>query len=137
MDGLKAFIVAAGMALAGSAAAQDIVCHDPLKPMLRAELFFGRAIANGQRVNEAQWARFVARELTPRFPDGLTVLDGQGQWRDGARGAIVREPSRIVIIVTANDAPARAALDAAADAYKRRFKQKSVGIVMRPVCAAF
>lgn len=136
MDGLKVFIVAAAVALAGPAAAQDIVCHDPLKPMLRAELFFGRAIANGHRVSEAQWARFLARELTPRFPDGLTVLDGQGQWRDGG-GAIMREPSTIVIVVTANDVPARAALAAVAEAYKQRFKQKSVGIVVQPVCVAF
>jgi hypothetical protein len=134
---LKAFIVAAAFVLAEPAAAQDIVCHDPLKPMLRAELFFGRAMAGGQRVSAAQWARYVARELTPRFPDGLTVLDGQGQWRDGARGVVVREPSTVVIVVTANDASARAALTAAAEAYKQRFKQKSVGIVTRPVCAAF
>lgn len=137
MGKLKAFIVAAAIALAGPAAAQDIICHDPSKPMLRAELLFGLAIANGHRVSEAQWTRYVARELTPRFPDGLTVLDGQGQWRDGARGPIMREPSRIVVVVTANDAAARAALSAAAEAYKQRFKQKSVGIVTRPVCAAF
>jgi hypothetical protein len=105
--------------------------------MLRAELYFGRSLAHGNRVSETQWASFVACEITPRFPDGLTVLDGKGQWRDGARGAIVREPSKVVVIVMADDAGARERIDAVAAAYRQRFRQKSVGMVLEPVCAAF
>jgi hypothetical protein len=145
MGGLKAFIVASGLALSWvlslalpwPAVAQQPSCHDPLKPMLRAELYFGRSLAHGNRVSETQWARFVAREITPRFPDGLTVLDAKGQWRDGAYATIVREPSKVVVIVTADDAGARESIDAVAAAYRQRFKQKSVGMVLEPVCAAF
>jgi hypothetical protein len=149
MGGLKAFIVAGivagamalswvlSLALPWPAVAQQLACHDPLKPMLRAELYFGRAVAGGRFVNETQWARFVAREITPRFPDGLTVLDAKGQWRDGAHGAIVREPSQVVVIVIADDAGARERIDAVAAAYRQRFRQKSVGMVLEPVCAAF
>jgi hypothetical protein len=49
----------------------------------------------------------------------------------------VREPRKIVIIVTANDASARERIEAPAGAYKQRFQQKSVGIITRPVCATF
>lgn len=42
MGWLKGFIVAAAIALGLPAQAQGIVCHDPLKPMLRVELYFGR-----------------------------------------------------------------------------------------------
>ena len=136
MGMLKAFIVAASVALAWPAAAQDIVCHDPLKPMLRAELFFGRNIGGQPDITERQWLEFVTRELTARFPDGLTMIDGLGQWRDSG-GAIVREPAKIVIIVTANDASVGERVAAATAAYKLRFQQTSVGVVMQPVCAAF
>jgi len=139
MGWLKGCIVAAAVALAlpapAQTPAQEIACRDRYKPMLRAELFFGRNIGGRLGVTERQWARFLMRELTPLFPDGLTVIDGQGQWREG--GTIMRELSKIVIVVTADEAAARARIEAATAAYKRRFKQKSVGVVTRPVCAAF
>jgi len=120
--------------LASFAQAQE--CAAPAKSMLRAELMFGRTIGGRLGVTEARWADFVARELTPRFPDGLSVFDARGQWRTPS-GAVVREPSKIVLIVTANDTAARTRLDEAAAAYKQRFRQQSVGIVTGAVCAAF
>ena len=59
------------------------------KPQQVAELMFGRKIGDRIGVSEAQWARFLDREITPRFPDGLTVIDTRGQWRD-----TVRKPAR-------------------------------------------
>lgn len=35
-------------------------------------------------VSDEDWRAFLAAEVTPRFPDGLTVIDAAGQWRDGA-----------------------------------------------------
>lgn len=137
MSRLKPFLIGAAVALASPAAAQapPIVCADPLKPMLRAELFFGRNIGGKPGVSETAWAQFLTRELTPLFPDGLTVIDGKGQWRDG--GAIVREKSKVVIVVMADDAAARGHIAAAQAAYIKRFNQRSIGIVTQPVCAAF
>jgi hypothetical protein len=137
MGWLKGFIVAAAIALACPAQAQEIACRTPGKAMLRTELWFGRNIGGKLGVTEKLWRQFVARELTPRFPDGLTVIEAQGQWRDSKSGALVREPSKIVVLVTADDAATRERIAAAADAYKKRFQQDSVATVTRPVCAAF
>jgi hypothetical protein len=98
---------------------------------------FGRSIAGHLRVGGAAWSRFLAREITPRFPDGLTVLDAAGQWRDPVGGRLVREPGKMVIIVTADEAPASERIAAIVAAYKQRFRQRSVGVVSRSVCAAF
>lgn len=122
--------------LASAAYGQEGACSLPAKPMLRAEIYFGRNIGGRPGVGPKQWARFMARELTPRFPDGLTVIDGQGQWR-GPSGAIVHEQSRIVILFVPDEAPARERIAAAAAAYKQRFRQDSVAIVTRAVCVAF
>jgi Protein of unknown function (DUF3574) len=136
MPGLKVFLAAAMLALASAAHGQETACPAPAKPLLRAEIYFGRNIGGHLGVGERQWARFMARELTPRFPDGLTVLDGQGQWR-GRSGAIVHEPSKIVIVFAPDDARLRERIAAAAAAYKQRFKQDSVAVVTRAVCVAF
>jgi hypothetical protein len=114
-----------------------VACNAPQRPMQQIELMFGRSIAGHLRVGEAAWSRFLAREVTPRFPDGLTVVDAAGQWRDPAGGRLVREPGKMVIIVTADDAPVGERIGAIVAAYKRRFRQRSVGVISRPVCASF
>ena len=119
------------------ASTQAVACNAPQRPMQQIELMFGRNIAGRLRVGEAAWSRFLAREITPRFPDGLTVLDAAGQWRDPVGGRVVREPGKIVIIVAAEEAPVRERIAAIVAAYKQRFRQRSVGVISRPVCAAF
>jgi len=117
---------------AGSALADE--CPAPLKSMLRAELYFGRGLPE-RGVSQAEWKRFAAEVLTAQFPDGLTVLDGRGQWRLGAR--IIRERSTVVIAVLPDGPQARERIAAAAEAYKKQFNQKSVGVVTQSVCGAF
>jgi len=119
------------------ASTKAVACDAPQRPMQQIELMFGRSIAGHLRVGEAAWSRFLAREITPRFPDGLTVLDAAGQWRDPVGGRLVREPSKMVILVTADEPPVGERIAAIVAAYKQRFRQRSVGVISRPVCAAF
>jgi hypothetical protein len=80
---------------------------------------------------------FVDREISPRFPDGLTVLDAKGEWRDTATKTIVHEPSKVVEIVLPGKPDDIDALDRIAQAYKTWFRQLSVGIVVRAACVSF
>ncbi len=139
MRPLRLYLALALLSLSAAqpAAAQAVTCAAGANPALEAELFFGRNIGGKLGVTEARWARFVAEEVTPRFPDGLTVLDGTGQWRDTKSARIVREPSKVVVLVLRDAAKAQAQIDAVVAAYKARFRQQSVGVVTRPVCAAF
>jgi hypothetical protein len=121
----------------GGAVAQAPSCHGAQKPRLIAELMFGRDVGNRVGVSEGAWKRFLAREITPRFPDGLTVIDASGQWRDPASGRIVREPSKLVTIVLPGNNDDQARLDAVVSAYKRQFRQHSVGLVVQSACASF
>jgi hypothetical protein len=79
---------------AGPALAQGLACDDPQKPMLEIDLMFGRNIGSELGVSEGLWSDFVASEIMPRFPEGLTVLDAPGQWQDKERNTIVKEPSK-------------------------------------------
>jgi Protein of unknown function (DUF3574) len=125
------------LALSGSAGAQLVDCRGGQKPSQVAELMFGRKIGDRIAVSEVDWGRFVDREITPRFPDGLTVFNAAGQWRDKSSNKIVREPSKIVQIVLPGDDGEFARLNEIAEAYKTRFKQQSVGVIVRPACVSF
>jgi len=70
----------ASQLLLGGCASLPQPCPLPGRPMISAELFFGRGIG-GRTVSEKEFATFLAAEITPRFPDELTVLGAQGQWR--------------------------------------------------------
>ena len=124
-------------ATANIAPAQSTSCHGTQQPKQVAELLFGRDIGGRLGVSETAWAQFVAREMTPRFPDGLTVTDAVGQWRDPATGAIEHEPSKRVEIVLPGNAEDEARLEVVVDAYKHQFHQHSVGIIVRSACVAF
>jgi len=119
------------------ALAQPLTCSAPLKSQQVAELLLGRKIGDRLGVNETQFLNFLDREITPRFPDGLTVYDARGQYRDSERSRIVREPSKVVMIVLPGNAEDMARLNEIADAYKKRFRQQSVGIVLRQACVSF
>lgn len=117
--------------------AESPPCHSPQQPKQVAELLFGRDSGGRLRVSAAAWARFLAHEITPRFPDGLTVTDALGQWRDPARGTIVRELSKRVEIVLPGHAEDEARLDAVVAAYEREFHQRSVVVIVRTACVSF
>lgn len=111
-------------------------CPAGLSPVATAELFFGRNIGPSLGVSDDDWRRFVDEEVTPRFPDGLTVIDAAGQWR-GADGAIAREPSKVVLLVLSGGADEDRAIEAVRQAYKARFRQESVLLLRRQGCVAF
>jgi hypothetical protein len=54
--------------------------------MLVAELFFSRSIKGRGPLSDAEWTEFAAQTITPNFPDGFTVFDGEGQWRNPQTG---------------------------------------------------
>ena len=73
-------------------------CPDDMDSWVKYELFMGRSGPNGDVVDDAEWTAFLDDVITPRFPDGLTVVDGYGQWR-GESGEIQQEASKVIIIV--------------------------------------
>jgi len=127
-------LLAVAPAFAGT---DSIPCDASLKTRQVAQLLFGRNVADQMRVSEADWSDFVAREVTPRFPDGFTVVDATGQWRDTRRGSIVHESSKLIEIVLPGTSDDRIKIDAIAETYKRRFEQQSVGLIIGPACVRF
>lgn len=120
-----------------AARTRALSCAGAQRPQQVAELLFGRDIGRRRGVSDSAFAHFVARELTPRFPDGLTITDATGQWRDPVGGGLVREATKRVDIVLPGHADDQAKLDGVVTAYKREFRQRSVGVIVQWACVSF
>ena len=110
---------------------------------VRSELYFGVGEESGvadrpqdRPIDEAQWRSFLDREVTPRFPDGLTWFDARGQWR-GHDGQVIGEPSRVLILLHGEDDASAASVEAIRSAYKQAFAQEAVMVEREPSCVAF
>jgi hypothetical protein len=132
-----AAILLLALAPASSAGAQLLDCRGGQRPTEVARLFFGRNIGNRLGVSESAWSRFVDREIVPRFPDGLTIFEATGRWQDRVANRVAREPSKIVEIALPGTPEDMARLNEIVEAYKTRFKQQSVGLIVRPACVSF
>src|SRR5262249_44754352 len=104
--------------------------------MARVELLFGAQRKDAPPVSEEDSTAFLAAEVTPRFPDGLTVFTGQGQWR-AAGQAIIKETSRMLVIWYEDTNNASARIEAIRAAYKARFRQASVLRADGESCVSF
>jgi hypothetical protein len=92
----------------------------------RTELFFGTAKPEGV-VTDEEFFEFLDRIITPRFPDGLTLLKGDGQFR-GEDGLIVKEDSFILILLYPLEdfREDSRKINAIREHYKDEFQQESV-----------
>ena len=112
------------------------VCPDETDRFVKYELFMGRSTQDGEVVDDAAWDAFLADTVTPHFPDGLTVLDARGQWRD-SEGQILKERSKLLVILAPPSDDGMGLIDEISDEYERRFNQESVLRVIRDVCVSF
>ncbi|MBC8163789.1 MAG: DUF3574 domain-containing protein [Roseiflexaceae bacterium] len=110
------------------------------EPFIRSELFFGSERPNKPEVSKAEFKKFLDTEVTPRFPDGLTLLTGFGQFRE-ASGETVQETSFVLILLypkeTAKDSSAK--IEEIRTLYIEQFEQESVLRIddPRPVRVSF
>lgn len=87
------------------------------------ELYFGRNKPVGT-VSERDFQKFLQNEVTPRFPDGLTVIDANGQFL-GSNG-IIREKTKLLILIHFNTQEDNQEIQEIVDGYKKQFQQESV-----------
>lgn len=111
-------------------------CGNGAEAFTRIDLFFGLSRPGGV-VTEEEFKAFVDTRITPRFPDGLTLLSGTGQFRN-AQGTIVVEGSKVlVLLVPHRDQQADAKVEAIRSDYRRQFQQESVLRSDTASCASF
>ena len=112
-------------------------CAATASPMSQVEMYFGSSVKGRPFVTTWAWSQFLGSEVTPKFPDGLTVIDARGQWRSGD-GKIYSEATHVVLILYKADATTEGKIEAIRAAYKKQFNQEELPLrVDTRVCAAF
>ncbi|WP_439596985.1 DUF3574 domain-containing protein [Falsiroseomonas sp.] len=124
--------------LLAACAATPPPCPPGSTAATRLEGYFGRNAQGAEVVDDAAWTRFMDEVVTPAFPDGLTVLDGAGQWR-GTSGRLARERSKVLVVLAPGATPAEAAarLAPVIAAFRGRFAQESVMVTTAEACVRF
>ena len=134
-----AMLVCLGLAvvtMVACAEADRPACAEGSEQFVKYELFMGRSNQSGEVVDDAAWVTFLEDTVTPRFPDGLTVLDAQGQWRD-SEGLVQKERSKLLVVLAPPGDDRVRLIGEVSDEYKRRFGQESVLRVESDACVSF
>jgi hypothetical protein len=102
----------------------------------RTELLFGLSRSGGPAITEQEFKQFIDTKVTPRFPEGLTVLSGDGQFKD-VSGTIVVEGSKLLILLYPFSIKSSRLVEDIRRDYKELFQQESVLRVDDLSCVSF
>ena len=103
------------------------------------KLYFGLGPADepDKGVSEAAWRAFLDKEVTPRFPDGLSVVDVYGQWQGVKQTVPERLRSKMLVVDYPDTQINRDKIEAIRAAWKRLTGDQSVLRVTQPVDVSF
>jgi len=93
--------------------------------LIKTELYFGLSKPDGGIVSEAEWEGFVDEYITPRFKEGLTIVDADRQWME-ENGELIKEGTKIAILFHHNSGDKKADIEYIRDKYKELFDQEAV-----------
>ncbi|WP_366919531.1 DUF3574 domain-containing protein [Hydrocarboniphaga sp.] len=133
--------VSAPTSVDGTAATlQGDAAHPPqTQNWIRTELYFGIGLVDqpDKGISDAQWREFLDRELSSRFPDGLSVFDIYGQWRGKQQSKVERLHSKVIVLLHPDGPQQRADIEAIRAAWKRMTGDQSVLRVSQPADVSF
>ncbi|BAU12364.1 hypothetical protein LEP3755_28930 [Leptolyngbya sp. NIES-3755] len=104
--------------------------------LIRTELLFGLSKSNGTVVTEKEFQRFVDQEVTPLFPNGLTVLSAIGQFKD-SNAKVIKEESKVLLLLYPFDSESNRRIEQIREAYRSTFQQQSVLRTDARSCVSF
>ena len=108
----------------------------------KTEMFFGLTIksSNGttiRNITEHEFAAFLQQEVTPRFPNGTTVLNSTGSYFSHLQHHTVSERSRYLLVYHPDAAVYAERVEAIAHSYMKQFSQESVLYTSIPSTVCF
>jgi Protein of unknown function (DUF3574) len=117
----------------------DSAHPDITKGWLDTKLYFGLGPADHpeQGISETDWRSFLDRQVTPRFPSGLSVVDVYGQWQGKEQHTVERLRTKMLIILYADNEENREKIEAIRAAWKQKTGDQSVLRVTEPADVSF
>ena len=117
----------------------DAAHPDKAEGWVGTQLFFslGPVDHPEKGLSEAAWREFLDKEVTSRFPAGLSVVDVYGQWQGKTEKAPERIRSKMLIIDYQKTAEYAAKIEAIRAAWKVQTGDESVLKVTQPADVSF
>lgn len=88
--------------------------------LIKDELYFGLSKPTGEEITETNWKKFLNLVVEPRFPEGFTILNADGQYMK------TEEPAKVLVIFHSNSGKENQFMQEIIDKYKQQFQQQSV-----------
>ena len=113
------------------------------------QLYFGRSIPrqastditvsprHGPQVTEQDWIAFRDEVISANLPNGYTVMDAEGAWKEPGAMRTVTERTKVLVTVMPDQPDSIEAVNRVRAAYQARFHQRLVGLAVQPACASF
>lgn len=92
---------------------------------IKTELYFGLS-QNNKTISESEWNSFEKNEISIRLPEGYTIYDADGAWKDKNTGLTLKEKSKVLVVIHHEDQRKSQAIDQIRARYMKQFYQQSV-----------
>jgi hypothetical protein len=93
---------------------------------LETKMFMGLSRSGSGAVSRHEWDKFVAENFVSGFPNGFTIVETTGYWRDKNTKATVYENGKQVVILHEATPGNETMINEIAEKYRSRFDQQSV-----------
>ncbi len=103
----------------------------------RTELYYGAGRLPADGTKDTRWENYINEVVTPRFPEGLTLLEGTGQWRVKEGQTPRRNRTRILILIHEDTEEKSRKVDEIRTLWKEISGQQSVLRVSQPADVSF
>ncbi|MEA5570032.1 DUF3574 domain-containing protein [Calothrix sp. UHCC 0171] len=114
---IKRLVQAQSSSTSNASGQEDII--------VKEELYFGLSKPEGKVVSELEWQRFLNNVISPRFREGFTVMNANGQYLS-RNGKLIRENTKLVILIHQKHSTKNVQVQEAIAKYKQMFQQESV-----------
>lgn len=105
------------------------------KSFARTELLFGLSKPNHTVITEREFQHFIDQNVTPLFPEGLTLLSATGQFKNDHE--VVKEGAKLLLLLYPVNPESHRNVEQIRQAYKTTFQQESVLRVDDRSCVSF
>ena len=105
--------------------------------LVETQLYLGMSMPQGTKITESEFAAFLKSDVVSRFPQGFTVFDAKGFWRDAQKQKTIAENSKVIFRLHQASMDEDTRINEIIQSFKRRFAQDSVLRTDKVVCAHF
>jgi hypothetical protein len=100
-------------------------------------LYFGRSVASRGAITDAEWRDFRDHVVTPALPNGYTLLDGEGAWRNPRSNVTISEATKILVVAMPDTPESLSVINGIRGSWQHRFHQYVVGMTVQAGCGSF